>query len=344
MIVTTALLLTALYAGPPQDPVQSVSPVSAQGVEEQRISTGIILASAVEGRIAIFDSHGRLVVELDKPAGRSLEVALEPGAYEVRFQSVPPVVRFQVRDGDRFVLEPPRTGVPAPVPPQPAPPAGAIPAPPAPARALDARHRIEVRFGGWADGWAGDYDDCCYSGSAHGAFGVEYLHFLRNDLGVGMAVTGYGTANGWSYALDGEGTSQALVSLPVVVRWYPVRRLTQVRAVEPYVTAGIGPAFGVNSAWVDYGHPHGWTDWQDWRNWPNWDDWDDWDHGVSSTRVSTALGGRIGGGVDFRLGSVFTLGLSGAWNWNTGFADDLWYRPDPSGGEFTVTMGWQFGR
>ena len=341
MIVTTALLLTALYAGTPQDPVQPVSPVSAPAVEEQRISTGIILASAVEGRIAIFDSQGRLVVELDKPAGRSLEVALEPGAYEVRFHQCRRscASRFARATGSCWSRRAPefRRGAAS------ARATGGRFGPPA-ARALDARHRIEVRFGGWADGWAGDYDDCCYSGSAHGAFGVEYLHFLRNDLGVGVAVTGYGAANGWSYALDGEGTAQALVSVPVVVRWYPVRRLTQVRAVEPYVTAGIGPAFGVNSAWVDYGHPHGRTDWQDWRNWPNWDDWDDWDHGVSSTRVSTALGGRIGGGVDFRLGSVFTLGLSGAWNWSTGFADDLWFRPDPSGGEFTVTMGWQFGR
>lgn len=52
----------------------------------------------------------------------------------------------------------------------------------------------------------------------------------------------------------------------------------------------------------------------------------------------------VGGGIDFRLGSVFTLGLAGAWNWSSGLRDDFWSAPAFNGGEFTFTMGWQFGR
>jgi hypothetical protein len=93
------------------------------------------------------------------------------------------------------------------------------------------------------------------------------------------------------------------------------------------VTAGIGPVFGVDSNYADW---HGWHDGHG--------------GGVSSTRVATAFGGRIGGGLDFRLGSTFTLGMSGAWNWDTGFPADLWRGEPPSGGEFAFTMGWNFGR
>ncbi len=342
MLITTALLLSSLSLGTPQDPVQPVDPVAASSAVQQRIFTGIVLAASVEGRIAIFDNRGTLVVELDKPAGRQLDVALEPGAYEVRFgPAAPKVVRFQVGDGDKFVLEAPRLEAPDVVPAPPGPPTGALPVPQAPAQALDPRHRIEVRFGGWADGWADGPYDWDYGGSAHGAFGFEYLHFLRNDFAVGLAVTGYGTADGQNHGWDDHGTAQGLVSLPVVARWYPVRRLTTTRAVEPYVTAGFGPVFGFNSAWADCDSKCGWGPGWDWDD---WDDWDDWHQGVSRTRVSTTFGGRIGGGIDFRLGSLFTLGLAGGWNWNTGFPDDLWYRPEPHGGEFTVTMGWQFGR
>lgn len=213
------------------------------------------------------------------------------------------------------------------------------PAAPAPAPALDARHRIEVRFGGWANGWDSYPDDWHTSGSAQGAFGLEYLSFVRHDLGIGIAVTGLGRAQGdWGGGHD-TGSAQMLSGIPVVVRWYPIRRLTRTRAVEPYVTAGIGPVFGVDSAYVDgHGtHDGHWT-----NEWPFTNDWHNGD--LTSTRVATTVGGRVGGGVDFRLGSTFTLGVSGAWNWDAGFPDGLWRGARPNGGEFTVVLGWNFGR
>jgi hypothetical protein len=66
--------------------------------------------------------------------------------------------------------------------------------------------------------------------------------------------------------------------------------------------------------------------------------------GAYSTHVGTTIGGRLGGGVDFRLGSVFTLGVAGAWNWDAGFSEDMWRGTRPGGGEFSVVLGWQFGR
>lgn len=103
---------------------------------------------------------------------------------------------------------------------------------PAPAPALDARHRIEVRFGGWANGGHNYYDDWHASGSAQGAFGFEYLSFVRHDLGIGIAVTSLGRAQDWDGGPD-TGSAQIVSGIPVVVRWYPVRRLTRTRSVEP---------------------------------------------------------------------------------------------------------------
>jgi hypothetical protein len=200
---------------------------------------------------------------------------------------------------------------------------------PAPDRepALDGRHRLEVRFGGWGDGWyEGRRHDWDSGGSARGAFGVEYLSFLRNDFAIGVGVSGLVRADDCSSCSSDEKSARAVTSVPVIVRWYPARRLTRSRVVEPYLTAGVGPVFGVDTLYTRDSD----------RRW----DRDEY----TSTRVGTTFGGRAGGGLDFRLGRLFTLGVAGAWNWDAGFKDDQWRAPRPKGGEFTVAFGWTFGR
>jgi hypothetical protein len=190
----------------------------------------------------------------------------------------------------------------------------------------DSRRRIEVRFGGWADGsYSRQGSTWAYAGSGNGAFGLEYLSFVRNDLAIGVGLTSLVRGDACHGCADLR-SAQAVTSIPFVVRWYPARRLTQARSVEPYATAGIGPVFGVDavSSFDDDGkRGHTWHD---------------------STRVGTTFGGRVGGGLDFRLGRTFTIGLGGAWNWDSGFSDDLWSAPRPNGGEFTVAFGWNFGK
>jgi hypothetical protein len=190
----------------------------------------------------------------------------------------------------------------------------------------DSRRRIEVRFGGWADGsYSGHGSSWAYSGSGNGAFGLEYLSFVRNDLAIGIGLTSLMRADACGGCVDLH-SAQAVTSIPFIVRWYPARRLTQARSVEPYATAGIGPVFGVDTA-------------------SSFDEDGEWGHSWhDSTHVGTTFGGRIGGGLDFRLGRTFTVGLGGAWNWDSGFSDDLWRAPRPNGGEVTVAFGWNFGR
>jgi hypothetical protein len=323
----TALLLTVLSAGTAHVPVQTTDPAPTPAAEQQ-LTSGIVIAAEIEGRLAIYDRERRLVVELDKPAGRQLQVALEPGVYEARLAGTGPKrTRIQVTEGQQLLIDLASFAESErPLPPRAAdPPASGAPS--HHPRRLDGRHRIEIRFGGWGDGWYDEHEDWYYRGSAQAAFGLEYLNFVRNDLGVGIGLStlarGEGDLDGW----DNEGTGQATCSIPVVVRWYPARRMTRMRSVEPYVTAGIGPVFGVNAFYRHDYDPH------------------DWDGNVvSSAHVGTTIGGRLGGGVDFRLGSVFTLGIAGAWNWDAGFSHDLWDETRPGGGEFSVVLGWQFGR
>jgi hypothetical protein len=190
----------------------------------------------------------------------------------------------------------------------------------------DGRRRIEFRLGGWADGsYAGHGSSATLSGSGNGAFGFEYLSFVRNDLAIGIGLTSLVRGDACGGCVDLR-SARAVTSIPFIVRWYPARRLTQARSVEPYATAGIGPVFGVDTV-------------------SSFDDEGEWGHSWhDSTHVGTTFGGRIGGGLDFSLGRTFTIGLGGAWNWDSGFSDDLWRAPRPNGGEFTVSFGWNFGR
>lgn len=331
MTTATALLLTVLCTGAGQAQLQAQDPASKPAPEQRQAASGLIVGADIDGRLAIYDGNHRLVVQLDKPAGRQVQIALDPGEYEAQLSARGSGrTGFQIGEGQQLLLdlanfkEHDAGARPATL------ETAAHAAPPHHSRPLDGRHRVEVRFGGWGDGWYDEHGNTwSYSGSAQAAFGLEYLNFVRNDLGIGIAMTSLARADGdWRGWEDG-GAGQATFSVPLVVRWYPLRRLTRTRSVEPYVTGGIGPVFGVDAIYTDGYDPRG------------------WDHGhvyVSSTRVGTTFGGRVGGGADFRLGSVFTLGVGGAWNWDTGFSDSMWRGARPGGGEFTVALGWNFGR
>jgi len=323
MTFARALLMVVLCAGTEARLLEAAGAVHGPGSERQQQTSGLVIAADIEGRLAIYDAGDRLVVELDKPGGRQLLVALEPGTYEATLRGQGSRrIRFEIEEGRQWLVAmasfAERDGYPPPAP-------GHSPGHTQHPR--DGRHRIEVRFGGWASGsYDGPDEMWDGSGSVHGAFGLEYLHLVAPDVAVGIGLTGLvravDTRQGW----DGGGAAQATCGIPIVARWYPVRRLTRVRSVEPFVTAGFGPVFGVDSFYDD-GH----------------DPWD-WDQGgFESTRVGTTVGGRVGGGVDFRLGSVFTIGVGGAWNWDA-FPDRHWRDGRPGGGEFAVALGWMFGR
>ncbi len=317
MTILPALLLTVVCAGAGAALTQGSGPYAVgPAAERQQVRSGLIIGADIEGHLAIYDGKQQLVVELDKPAGRQLQLALDPGVYEARLTTGQGIRRAGILISEGHQLSLGLSNFSGQVTNQPPPTSELRVGYPLPLHhwyALDPRQRIELRFGGWGSGRY-DYHDVWHdTGSAQGAFGLEYLGFIRNDLGVGIGISSLVLARGDWGGVD-LGSARVTTSIPVVVRWYLVRRMTRARSVEPYVTAGVGPVFG----------------------------WYEDDFG--STRVGTTIGGRLGGGVDFRLGPVFTLGVAGAWNWDAGFSDDLWWGARPGGGEFTAVLGWNFGR
>src|SRR4029077_21006711 len=75
----------------------------------------LVLDEELEGRFFIRTAAQELVVELYKPRGRRVELAIEPGAYDVRLERAKGslAAKAEVTDGARVVLEPRQFGVAA---------------------------------------------------------------------------------------------------------------------------------------------------------------------------------------------------------------------------------------
>ena len=77
-------------AGGIQHPAYEVEMRGTGGVvmtEVRRNAAGLLLEEALAGRLYIRNARQRLVVELNKPAGRAVDLGLEPGAYALYLQT-----------------------------------------------------------------------------------------------------------------------------------------------------------------------------------------------------------------------------------------------------------------
>ncbi len=74
----------------------------------RQMSAGLILGKSLHGRLFIRNSDQRLVAEVYKVEGRSIELGLEPGAYEIHFDQKPEKFKatVEIKDGERFSLQP----------------------------------------------------------------------------------------------------------------------------------------------------------------------------------------------------------------------------------------------
>jgi hypothetical protein len=188
----------------------------------------------------------------------------------------------------------------------------------------DPRHRIETRFGVWRKprfSWDEPEPDL-HTGSADFAFGVEYLRSISQDVAVGVGMQARVRGSG-ERVEDGDSSSSGgtTVLIPFVVRWNFARRLTPWRTIEPYVTGNVGPLIRAD-----------WTA----------SEIDDDD--TSSANAETTLGARLGIGFDAHIGSVWTVGVTAAWNWSEEPDRPIGYGRHDRGGEVAVTMGWGWGR
>ena len=101
---------TQATSGGPQHPSRDMNLAGTGDVvmtDVRVYSAGLVLGSDIGGRVFIRDSQGHLVAELNKTKGRSVDIGLAPGKYEVQLAEEKLLVaeNIPVTPGKRYQLE-----------------------------------------------------------------------------------------------------------------------------------------------------------------------------------------------------------------------------------------------
>ena len=284
----------------------------------RQTSATLVLGQALDGRFFVRNARQELVVELYKPYGRTVELGLEPGAYEVRLEreSAAMLAKPRIAEGARVVLEPDQFGMASP---EPTRARGGVERP---RFGLAGRNRLDLRFGMWDP--ADSHDPRVVSGgsSVNTIAGLQYTRFLTERLAVSIAANGLegggGTTVGPNGVFDG---GYGVASLPLGVRWDPLGGNLAQQPVKPAIVASIGPVIGgAGGTTVTNGVV--------------------FDGGVSEVTI----GAFLGGGVDFHLGRNFSMGVTTGYNWVGDFETPVGGRTNYSGFELSLAFGWVFGK
>jgi hypothetical protein len=281
-------------------------------------SATLVLGEQLDGRFFVRNANNELVVELYKPYGRRVELGVEPGRYEVHLErkAAAYLAKTKLDQGSQVVLEPAQF---APTTPEAARARGGGKALP---YALTERDRIELHIGTWLASGASYTPSVSVGADAVDvAAGLQYSRFLREDLALTFGPRVLTSASDGVSTAGSFSISVAIVSLPLGVRWNPMRGELHGRAVRPYLALGLGPVIGASS-----GGSVG----------------PDGVFAGSRTRVS--VGVRPGAGVDFLLGRHWSLGVEGGYQWMAPFSDPVGARDEYSGFQFGVNIGWLFGK
>ena len=292
----------------------------------------LVLGEDREGRFFVRTASQELVVELYKPRGRLVELAVEPGIYEVRVEREKGSVtaRAEVVDGARVAIDPRQFG---PVAMEPTRRRGD-----STRYAVAGRNRIEMRLGSWrvhgppvpvhavtspgATVFFGEIVDVQGDSAASAFGGFAYTRFVRENLAATVAVDGVGVSSDAS--ASGKtlwtGTAAAL-AIPVGIRWNPLRGDHTTQAFKPFVAAAIGPVVRLANRSVVLGRA------------------------VSAESTArTRVGGQLGGSIDVFAGRSFSLGTSVTYNVMSNFPerDGVWR--NFNGVQAAFGIGWVFGK
>ena len=193
-----------------------------------------------------------------------------------------------------------------------------------PEKNMAGRHRIEMGFGLLSDI---DTDNYVATGTTVSnvsidgpAFSLGYGYWPAEEwsLGVKFVVLGVDANREVTMGQVVEETSTVVPFLFSV--GYQPRALAPSPGVRPFLTAGIGSFTGVRSTnRVGFGI-------------------------VSESRTESVVGGHFGGGVDFLLSRLFTIRASGGYYLVSEFDQPVSGKTDYSSPEFSVSLGFNFGR
>ena len=243
----------------------------------RQTSATLVLGPDYDGRFVVLGPRRQLVAELVKPFGRTIELGLEPGEYEVYFEQEEKLLfsSVTVRDGQRQELirqemHPTRRrptqsrGGPVEL----------------PARdPLDGRTRVQIGFGvSGISATSTSIPTRDFVHLGHGWEGASVMYWVRPDVALALDI---GVTDLTVESTPGTDRTSGTFAFLAGARYYP--RLPGI--VRPYASAAIGP-------FNEFDVVDGVT-------------------GSVGGTTGTHFGGTVGGGVDMLFGPHFTLGLDG---------------------------------
>jgi hypothetical protein len=286
----------------------------------RQTSATLVLGDNVDGRFYVRNAAQELVVELYKPYGRTVELGVEPGVYEIRVErdKASLVAKANIDDGARFVVEPRQFG---PATREATRTRGGFDAP---IFAVAGRNRVALRMGMWqwhTDG-AASGTTVASGTSSHVRVGLQYTRFVSEKLAFTFAADALDAESGASVGPDGVFSGDAAVlALAVGIRTNPFKGDHRLHAVKPFVAVEVGPVIGLSDgAFVGGGDV------------------------FSGSRSAATVGGHAGGGVDFHIARWLTIGIDGGYNWMAPFSVAIGTRKNYSGFVAGVGLGWMFGK
>jgi hypothetical protein len=273
--LAASLLIPAVVWASPVD-------TSAEGPGDAReASCSVVLGPELDGRFFVYNTNGALVSELFKPGGRTMELTLEPGTYDVVYQREPSRldVTIELAERERKVLE--RDSFQA---------VEQAPAPPPERKASEDRKGLFLRgrtrvefFGGFTDGYVEVDSGPSHSEVNGGQGGMAITHWLSEEIAADFQFVGTDMDvqtfdDGPWETTDTHGSWGMLFG----ARYY-FPKATLGGTFRPYAAAAIGP-FSEFQAVSSEHHTH-------------------------VHQYDTKLGGQIAGGVDFQINRLFSLGV-----------------------------------
>jgi len=185
---------------------------------------------------------------------------------------------------------------------------------------LNGRSSIDLIIGMWNESKAGNHISLLgvkSEAKASGFLGgLSYNRWLREYVAVTLSA-GVLSAEATSTAGVLGTTQRATAVIPVLlgIKYYmPEPSLDE--TIRPYVSVGVGPYWGFEAENTTFSQ---------------------------TAHTETAMGGRIGGGIDFLLGRSFKLGANLGYNVMSNFQTPVGARDNFNGFDFSMTLGILFG-
>ncbi len=276
----------------------------------------LVLGEELEGRFFVRTAARELVVELYKPRGRRVALAIEPGIYDVRVERDKEslTLRTEVAEGTSVRLDPQQFG-----------PAAMEPAQRRggenrPRLAVTGRNRLELVSGAWR---TGDNGATVTAGNTLDVFvGIRYTRYVRENLAVTYSMEAFGVQSGAAVGPNGAFAGNlGGYATPLGIRWNPFKGDHRSQVLKPFIALAIGPVFGsADGSFVGNGRTS-----------------------AGSTSRAT-LGGHFGGGFDVHVARSFSLGLNVGYNAMVNFSEPVGLRDNFNGLQVGLGVGWLFGK